>query len=217
MTATRTTPLRRGARRLGDVRARARRAAAAARATSLGVIVIYRQEVRAVHRQADRAAAELRRAGGDRDGERAADDRNARGAGAADRDRRGAGGHQCLARRSAAGVRRDAGKGDAPVRSRYGAILYHSTASASCRCQPWRSTPAFVEFRRRDPMPAGPSPTLPAGSCAAMTGRPCTVDRAAIRDVYRERQSARRAMVDLGGSRTVRCRSRCARTVRCSA
>ena len=47
-----------------------------------------------VHRQADRAVAELRRAGGHRDGERAADHRDARGAGTADRDRRGAAGHQ---------------------------------------------------------------------------------------------------------------------------
>ena len=40
--------------------------------------------------QADRSVAEFRGAGGDRDGERAADHRDARGAGAADRDRRGA-------------------------------------------------------------------------------------------------------------------------------
>ena len=66
----------------------------------LGFIVVYRQEVRAVHRQADRAVAELRRPGGDRDGERAADHRTARGAGAADRDRRGVAGHQRLARQS---------------------------------------------------------------------------------------------------------------------
>ena len=70
----------------------------------------------AVHRQADRAVAELRGAGGHRDGERAADHRDARGAGAADRDRRGVAGHQFLARRPRAGVRRDAGKGDAAVR-----------------------------------------------------------------------------------------------------
>ena len=48
----------------------------------------------AVLRQADRAVAELRGAGGHRDGERAADHRDARGAGAADRDRRGVAGHQ---------------------------------------------------------------------------------------------------------------------------
>ncbi len=39
-------------------------------------------------------------------------DRDARGVGAADRDRRGAAGHQFLARRPRAGVRRDAGEGD---------------------------------------------------------------------------------------------------------
>ena len=65
----------------------------------------------AVHRKQIALVAELRRPGGDRDGERAAHHRDARGAGAADRDRRGAGGHQFLARRSRAGVRRDAGKG----------------------------------------------------------------------------------------------------------
>ena len=43
-----------------------------------------------VLRQADRAVAELRGAGGHRDGECAAHHRDARGAGAADRDRRGA-------------------------------------------------------------------------------------------------------------------------------
>src|SRR2546430_1937034 len=69
-----------------------------------------------VHRQAGRAAAELRGAGGHRDGERAADHRDARGPGAADRDRRGSGGHQFLARRPRAGVRRDPGKGTPPVR-----------------------------------------------------------------------------------------------------
>ena len=65
----------------------------------------------AVLRQADRAVAELRGAGGHRDGERAADHRDARGLGAADRDRRGVAGHQFLARRPRAGVRCDAGKG----------------------------------------------------------------------------------------------------------
>ena len=63
----------------------------------------------AVHRQADRAVAEFRGAGGHCDGERAALDRDARGLGAADRDRRGVAGHQFLARRSRAGVRGDPG------------------------------------------------------------------------------------------------------------
>ena len=55
----------------------------------------------AVPRQADCPAGKLRGAGGDRDGERAADDRAARGAGAADRDRRGAAGDQRVAWQSA--------------------------------------------------------------------------------------------------------------------
>ena len=71
---------------------------------------------RAVHRPADRTCQHLRRSGGDRDGERAADHRAARGAGTADRDRRGVAGDQRLARQSGAGVRCDAGKGDAAVR-----------------------------------------------------------------------------------------------------
>ena len=54
----------------------------------------FRQRSASVHRQADRAVAELRSAGGHRDGERAAPDRDARGLGAADRDRRGLAGHQ---------------------------------------------------------------------------------------------------------------------------
>ena len=86
----------------------------------IGAIVIYRQEVRAVHRQADRAGDELRRPGGDRHREHAAAQRAAaahrrsvRGAGAADRDLRGAAGHLEFARRARAGVRGHAGERDA--------------------------------------------------------------------------------------------------------
>ncbi len=95
-------------------------------------------------RQADRAAAEFRRAGGDRDGERAADHRDARGFGAADRDRRGVAGHQQLARRPRAGVRRDARKGDAPVRRRAGnyamfdgelSVRRRAAAGGACRAR----------------------------------------------------------------------------------
>ena len=68
-----------------------------------------------VRRKADFVAAELRRAGGNRDGERAAADRDARGAGTADGNRRGAEGHQCVARRAAAGVRRHAREGHATL------------------------------------------------------------------------------------------------------
>ena len=82
-------------------------------------------------RQTDRTAAEFRRASGDRDGECAAHYRDTRGIGAADRDRRGVGGHQQLARRSRAGVRRDARQGDTALR---GGPSVHSppmTASSS--------------------------------------------------------------------------------------
>ena len=70
-----------------------------------------------VHRQADRAVAEFRRAGGHCNGECAALDRDARSVGAADRDRRGIAGHQFLSRRPRTGFRRDARKGHAAMRS----------------------------------------------------------------------------------------------------
>ena len=79
----------------------------------------------AVLRQADRAAGELRRPGGDRDGERAAAHRAAGGAGAADRDRRGVAGDQRLARQSRAGVRCDAGKGASRCAAPRSARLLH--------------------------------------------------------------------------------------------
>ena len=53
----------------------------------------------------------------------------ARGAGAADRDRRGAAGHQRLARRSGAGVRRDAGEGAHAVRGRIRLAVRPTTAT----------------------------------------------------------------------------------------
>ena len=87
----------------------------------------------AVHRQADRAVAEFRGAGGHRDGERAADHRDARGAGAADRDRRGVAGHQSLARRSRAGIRCDARKGECGFAKPSSAMLYLTMADAFTR------------------------------------------------------------------------------------
>ena len=71
-----------------------------------------------VHRQADRPAGELCRPGGDRDGERAADHRAARGAGTADRDRGRVAGDQCLARRTRPRVRRYRRKGHQAMRRR---------------------------------------------------------------------------------------------------
>ena len=102
----------------------------------------------AVHRQADRAVAEFRGAGGHRDGERAADDRDARGLGAADRDRRGIAGHQLLARRPRAGVRRDAGKGDAACASAAFGILRPTTASVSSAVATHGVPEQFAEWLR---------------------------------------------------------------------
>ena len=77
----------------------------------IGAIAIYPAGGSAVHRQADRAGAELRRPGRHRHREHAAAQRAApahrrshRIAGAADRDLRGAQGHLQLAGRAAAGV-----------------------------------------------------------------------------------------------------------------
>ena len=63
----------------------------------------------------DRSAGKLRGPGGDRDGERAAADGNARSAGTADRDGRGVAGDQRLAGRSGAGVPNDARSRFAPL------------------------------------------------------------------------------------------------------
>jgi len=70
----------------------------------LGVIGIFPKGVAAVRRQTDRTLAQFRRPGGHRDGERAALDRDARGFRAADRDGRGVGRHQFLARQSPASI-----------------------------------------------------------------------------------------------------------------
>ena len=56
--------------------------------TLLGQIVAARREVQAIQGEGDRSRRELRRSGGGRDGERATSNRAARGAGAANRDRR---------------------------------------------------------------------------------------------------------------------------------
>jgi GAF domain-containing protein len=71
--------------------------------TLLGSLTVYRQEVRPFTDR-DCAAAKLRGAGGDCDGERATDHRDARGARPADRDRRGAEGYFRIGDRRAAGV-----------------------------------------------------------------------------------------------------------------
>ena len=114
----------------------------------------------AVHRQADRAGAELRRPGGHRHREHAAAQRAApahrrshRVAGAADRDLGGAEGHLQLARRAGAGVRGHAGERDAHLRGASSASLFllrrrrisHGRRCTTCRrrcAERWRARAA---------------------------------------------------------------------------
>ena len=65
----------------------------------LGLITAYRQEVRPFTDKENCAARKLRGASGHCNGERAVADRDAQSTGAADRNRRGAAGHQLFARR----------------------------------------------------------------------------------------------------------------------
>ena len=155
---------------------------------------------RAVHRAADRAGPHLRRPGGHRDREHPPPHRDARGAGAADRDRRDPAGHQFLARRPRAGVRCDAGKGDAPVRGAQSASCGHIDGKGSSdppRCG------GFAGIRR-----------LPGQFRAAGTrGRRATAWCAGKRlvhipdlggsDAYRAGDPVPRARVELGGIRTL--------------
>ena len=119
----------------------------------------------AVLRQADRAVAELRGAGGDRDGERAADHRDARGARAADRDRRGIAGHQFLARRPRAGVRRDSGEGAPTVRAHLRQPADSTTARSSAPLRYAACADSLAELLREpvQPMPGTPAARLADG------------------------------------------------------
>ena len=83
----------------------------------------------------------------------------ARGAGAADRDRRGVAGHQRLARRSRAGVRRDAGKGAAAMRCRVRHSLEPSTAS-SFTSAATAGDPPNIRRIAKQPRPKPRSPAL---------------------------------------------------------
>ena len=86
----------------------------------------------AVYRQADRAVAELRGAGGHRDGECAPITETREALGTADRHRRGAGGHQFLARRPRARIRSRCSKG-ARLRSGLRRASGPMTATGSIR------------------------------------------------------------------------------------
>ena len=87
--------------------ARASRRCSAAARWSGAVSSCASQRGASVHRQAGRAADDLRRPGGDRDRERAPVQRDQGGARAADRDRRDPEGDRQFARRCAAGLRSD--------------------------------------------------------------------------------------------------------------
>ncbi len=169
---------------------------------------------RAVHRAADRAGPHLRRPGGDRDREHAADHRDARGLGTADRDRRGLAGHQRLARRSRAGVRRDAREGDAAVRRRvreHGALRRRHASHRRGHGLPQ----PVADDSRSGPIRPCPGNASRARSCGRAF-RPCrsTVSdddllsdrRAAAASQRRSRRRAHR-----------RSSCRCARTTRSSA
>ena len=92
-------PRRIAAPAVGLCAATAGRADAARGRQVVGAIAVARARDRAVPRQADRAAADLRRPGGDRDRERAPVQRDEGGARAADRDQRDPAGDQQLADR----------------------------------------------------------------------------------------------------------------------
>ena len=128
----------------------------------------------AVHRQADRAAAELRGAGGDRDGECAAARRIARAhprprriARIPDRDQRRAQGHQPLDLRSAAGARHAGRNRRAAVRCRVGGDLPSARARSIASAATFGLPPEYDALHaRQHRLPPGRGTVDRPGRCS---------------------------------------------------
>ena len=128
-------------------------------------------------------------------------DRAAGGAGAADRDRRGVAGDQRLARRSDAGVRRDAGKGACGCAGPLSASLApidgeHFHAGGDRAAYP----PTYADIRCSEPIPADPARRL-RGSFDGERSRARPRHHGRARRTGSAIPTAR-AVVDLGGART---------------
>ena len=156
-----------------------------------------------VHRQADRAGAELRRPGRHRHREHAAAQRTApahrrseRVAGAADRDLGGAEGHHQFARRTGAGVRGDAGERDPHLRGQVRHACSATTASYSTASPCIGTPPELVEFQRqRGPFQsAKPDTTCSAACCGQKVVAHVLDDAAQIRRRCHPAKYRRRAI-----------------------
>ena len=165
----------------------------------------------AVHRQADRAGAELRRPGRHRHREHAAAQRAApahrrshRIAGAADRDLRGAQGHQQLARRSGTGVRGHAGERDAHLRGEFGIVFRSDGERPASRLASIGVHRADAAELHGDRGPFVPAAGTRLGRAACDKARSFT-----SRDTRPKQSSSRRAesAATHGGARSTACRA----------
>ena len=175
---------RREVAEIGGVPHDARRAAAARRTSRSASSCCCARTVAAVHRQADRAGHDLRRPGGHRHRERAAVRRGAgahrrseRVAGAADRDRRGAQGHQPLDRSicSRCSTRWS--------RSRRGCARPTSALMFRCDGRALSTSRANYGFRRTIEDSSERTPIAPGRRHAGRPGRRCEGRAVHIPDV----------------------------------
>ena len=125
--------------------------------------------------------------------------RDARGVGAADRDRRGVAGHQFLARRSRAGVRRDAGEGACACAGPHSAVLRLYDGEQFPRGRDARRAGAFAELLRQ---PFAPSAGITAAAAA------CAASASSTSPMWRKPTHCRddpsaAASIELGGVRTL--------------